>query len=100
MSETHEPAEEVRSAAGNIFDLRNVIAVLFLVYGLALFVIGLADTTEADLAKTGGIHLNTWTGAAMLVSAIFFGVWARLRPLQPPTQEELDAAAADGPVGH
>jgi hypothetical protein len=87
------------SSAANLFDLRNVIALLFLGYGLVLLVVGVADTTEADLAKTGGIHLNTWTGAAMLVTAVVFGLWAKMRPLIPPTAEEL-ASARPGPRAH
>lgn len=103
MSETRESEshdEVVHSSAASLFDLRNVIAVLFLGYGLVLLVVGIADTTAADLAKTGGIHLNTWTGSAMLVAAVFFGVWARLRPLIPPTPEELAEAETAGPGGH
>ena len=100
MSESPEAAEHiVHSSATNLFDLRNVIAVLFLGYGLVLLVVGITDTTPADLAKTGGIYLNTWTGAAMLVTAVVFGLWARLRPLVPPTEEEMAAAKA-GPPGH
>jgi hypothetical protein len=100
-SESHPEAGdgETLSSAANLFDLRNVIAVLFLGYGLVLLVVGIADTTEGDLAKTGGIHLNTWTGAAMLATAVVFGVWARLRPLIPPTAEE-PAEAGNGPGGH
>jgi hypothetical protein len=92
VSESHD--EVVHSSAANLFDLRNVIAVLFLGYGLVLLVVGITDTTSADLAKTGGIYLNTWTGAAMLVTAVVFGVWARLRPLAPPIEEEVAAATA------
>jgi hypothetical protein len=36
----------------------------------------------------------------MLVAAVFFGVWARLRPLIPPTPEELAEAETSGPGGH
>jgi hypothetical protein len=91
--------EVVHSSAANLFDLRNIIAVLFLGYGLVLLVVGVTDTTAADLAKTGGIYLNTWTGSAMLVTAVVFGLWAKLRPLIPPTPEEL-AEAGNGPGGH
>jgi hypothetical protein len=83
-----DETEVVHSSATSLFDLRNVIAVLFGGYGLVLLVVGLVDTTEADLAKTGGLHLNTWTGAAMLVMAVVFVLWARIRPLRPPTPEE------------
>jgi hypothetical protein len=96
VSESYD--EVVHSSAANLFDLRNVIGVLFLGYGLVLLVVGITDTTPADLAKTGGIYLNTWTGAAMLVTAVAFGLWARLRPLVPPTEEEMAAAKAAPPA--
>ena len=95
-AESHD--EVVHSSAANLFDLRNIIAVLFLGYGLVLLVVGVTDTTAADLAKTGGIYLNTWTGAAMPVTAVVFGLWAKLRPLIPPTPEEL-TETGNGP-GH
>ena len=101
MSQSHHDAaheEVVHSSAANLFDLRNVIAVLFLGYGVVLLVVGVTDTTPDDLAKTGGIYLNTWTGAAMLVTAVVFGLWARLRPLVPPTEEEIAAAEAAPPA--
>jgi hypothetical protein len=94
-----DETEVVHSSATSLFDLRNVIAVLFAGYGLVLLVVGLFDTTDADLAKTGGLHLNTWTGAAMLVLAVVFFLWARLRPVRPPTPEEV-AEARSGPPGH
>lgn len=99
-ADTHdEHGEEVHSSSASLFDLRNVIGVLFAGYGLVLLIVGLADTTEADLAKTGGIHLNTWTGAAMLVLAALFFLWAWLRPLRPPTPEELTETKS-GPPSH
>lgn len=91
--------EVTHSSATSLFDLRNVIAVLFAGYGLVLLIVGLFDTTETDLAKTGGLHLNTWTGAAMLVLAAAFYLWARLRPMRPPSPEEV-AEARSGSPGH
>jgi hypothetical protein len=87
---TPEPADAPPSAAATLFDLRTIIAVLFAVYGVALLLIGLFGTDEADRAKSGGLNLNIWTGAAMLVLAVLFFGWARLRPLRPPVPEETD----------
>jgi hypothetical protein len=71
------------SAASQLFDLRTVIAVLFGVYGIVLTVMGLF-TGEAELAKAGGININLWSGIGMILAAVFFLVWVRLRPLVPP----------------
>ena len=89
------------SAAANLFDLRTIIAVLFLVYGLVLLIMGLVSTDEADRMKTGGSNINLDMGIGMLVVAVLFGVWVLMRPLKPPTPEQLaEAAADDRPAGH
>ena len=85
MSE-HEHHAISESAASQLFDLRTVIAVLFGVYGVILTVMGLFFTSDAELAKAGGIAINLWSGLGMLVVAAFFVLWARLRPLVPPGQ--------------
>jgi hypothetical protein len=57
-------------------DLRGVTAVTLFVFGVLLLGQGIFGTTEADLAKTGGIHLNTWTGAVLVVVAGLFALGA------------------------
>ena len=82
-----------------LFDLRSVIALLFAVYGLVLTVMGIAGTTEAELAKAGGIDINLWTGIVMLVVAVGFGLWVYLRPpvVAAPAERADDEAR---PAGH
>jgi hypothetical protein len=85
------------STLAALFDLRSVIAVLFGVYGLVLTVLGALGTSQADLDKAGGIHLNLWTGIGMLVLAAGFALWVRLRPpVLPPASEVADANARPG----
>jgi hypothetical protein len=72
------------SAASQLFDLRTVIAVLFGIYGIILTVMGLFFEDEAQLAKAGGIDINLWSGLVMIVVAVLFVLWVRLRPLVPP----------------
>ena len=59
-----------------IFDLRVLIGAVFVIYGIALGVAGLFDG-PADLAKSGGLPINLWTGAGMLALGVFFLLWAR-----------------------
>lgn len=75
MTEKNPP-----SAAGSLFDLRTVIAVLFGVYGVILTLLGLFGGSPEELAKSGGIDINLWTGIGMLVVAAIFVTWQRLRP--------------------
>jgi hypothetical protein len=77
-------AVDAPNAASTLFDLRTVIAVLFGVYGLVLLGIGLWGTDATERAKSGGLNLNLWTGLAMVVLAVLFAAWARLRPVVPP----------------
>ena len=79
--------DAVPSAAASLFDLRTVIAVLFGVYGVVLTIMGVIVSDPAQLAKSGGINLNLWTGIAMLIIAAIFFAWVRLRPPLLPTSE-------------
>ena len=91
----HRATEEAPSAASQLFDLRTIIAVLFGFYGICLTIMGFFEGPEG-LAKAGGINLNLWSGIVMLIVAALFLLWARLRPLVPPS----GAVDADGPPMH
>jgi prolipoprotein diacylglyceryltransferase len=72
--------EEVHSAAATLFDLRTVIATLFGVYGILLVIIAFTTTTQAQLDKAAGIHMNMWAGVIMIVVSVVFIAWVRLKP--------------------
>ncbi|MDN5915008.1 MAG: hypothetical protein L0I76_07855 [Pseudonocardia sp.] len=92
--------EPVSTTASSLFDLRNVIALLFGVYGIVLTINGIVSGNDpANLAKTGGSNLNLETGIAMLVIGALFVVWVLTRPLKLPTPEEI-AEQDDRPSGH
>ncbi len=92
----HTATEEPPSASSQLFDLRTIIAILFIFYGVILTIMGLFFETPADIAKAGGLNLNLWSGLAMVVVALLFYLWARLRPLEPPTAP----ADPDRPPAH
>ena len=73
MADTHR---------AGLFDIRTIIGALMGVYGLILLLMGLFGDPETD--KTGGTNANLWAGLAMLVVAVVFLAWARLRPLRVP----------------
>jgi hypothetical protein len=93
------PPAEATSAASRLFDLRMIIALLFVIYGAVLLVMGFVDTSDADIDRAGGINLNIWAGIGMLLVSGLFALWVWLRPLKLPTAEEL-AEAPSGPPGH
>jgi hypothetical protein len=80
MTEKDPPTTEPRSAASSLFDLRTVIAGLFGVYGVILTLLGLFGGSPEELAKSGGVDLNLWTGIGMLIVSGIFVTWQRLRP--------------------
>jgi hypothetical protein len=70
-----------RKHTAGAFDVRNVIAGLIGLYGIVLVVLGLVGNSPADEAKTGGWNANLWSGIVMIVVALVFVVWTRLRPV-------------------
>jgi hypothetical protein len=77
---TAENGSGEKHAAG-AFDVRNVIAALIGFYGVVLVVMGLVDDGAHALKKTGGFNANLWVGLAMVVFALIFALWSRLRPI-------------------
>ena len=79
MSTTDNGSGEKHAAGA--FDVRNVLAALIGFYGVVLVVLGLVDTGDDALEKTGGFNANLWVGLAMIVFALAFALWSRLRPI-------------------
>lgn len=80
-------------------DLRRVIGALFVVYGVLTTFMGIIDPTT-DTAKSGGLHINLWSGIAMLVAAGLFFLWDRLAPVPAEdivaSAEEVEVKKAEG----
>ncbi|MDQ3785825.1 MAG: hypothetical protein M3422_01100 [Actinomycetota bacterium] len=74
------------------FDIRLIIALLTGVYGLVLTVLGLFVTSDAEIEKSAGVNINLWAGLALLVVALLFVSWARLRPLRIPVHHEEETS--------
>ena len=86
---------EQRQHAAGAFDVRNVIAGLIGFYGVVLVVMGLFADTAAERAKTGDVNANLWSGIVMVVFALAFALWTRLRPVvvEQPRREDDDTDA-------
>jgi hypothetical protein len=82
VSETTSRAER----AANLFDLRRIIAGVFLVWGVLLVILGLTDS-EQEANKAAGININLWAGIGMLIVGAIFLVWALTRPLGTELRE-------------
>lgn len=89
MSSEQSTFAGTKAHRAGAFDIRNVIAILMGIYGVVLvvcsFVLDPGMNPDESMQKSAGDNL--WTGIAMLVVALIFGLWARLRPIVVPDHE-------------
>ena len=79
MSDTGQ--KESNSASKRLFDLRWLIAGMFVIYGIVLSITGIFDS-QAEIDKAAGVRINLWTGIGMFIVGLVFAAWARWRPLR------------------
>ena len=91
--------QQPRAHQAGAFDVRNVIAALVGFYGVVLVLMGLFSDSPDDRAKTGDFNANLWVGIAMIVFAVVFALWSRLRPVVVDPGADI-AGDEDRPVGH
>lgn len=92
MSSNTDKAAATKGAG--MYDIRNFIGLLLLIYGVVLTLMGMF--ADPELEKTGGINANLITGIGLLVAGGVFMLWAKLKPVV------VDASAppSDRPSGH
>ncbi len=99
MSTTANSRGSKRTHRAGAFDMRNFIAGLIGIYGIVLVIYGIIGSSETQLKKTGHVNINLWAGIGMVLVAVFFAVWARLRPVIVAEDPEA-VDDGDRPVGH
>jgi peptidoglycan/LPS O-acetylase OafA/YrhL len=96
---SQETGDAQRPHKAGAFDVRNVIAALIGFYGIVLLLVAVFGDDESE--KTGGVDANLWAGLGMLVFAIAFALWSRLRPVVvAPGHEGDDITGGDRSRGH
>jgi hypothetical protein len=83
-----------RIKKANLFDLRRIIAGVFVTYGLLLTVLGLFDS-QKEIDKAAGVNINLWAGLGMLVFGLLMLTWALTRPL---SEEISEGGPESGPM--
>jgi hypothetical protein len=82
-----ENTSETGAHKAGLFDIRFVIGALMGLYGVILLITGFF-TSDKQLARADGFNVNIVGGIAMIVTAVLFGLWARLRPIVVPEHVE------------
>lgn len=81
------------------FDLRRILGALFVLYGVIVTILGIANNAS-DMKQTGGIAINLWTGISMLVLGGLFFLWDRLAPVPEAdilkSLESIDEERSEG----
>ena len=89
----NETGKSTEGHRAGLFDIRFVIGALMGLYGVILLITGLF-TSDSQLARADGFNVNIVGGIAMIITAVLFGLWARLRPIVVPDHVEQQ----DGPA--
>ncbi len=92
---THDTEAPHKAGA---FDIRVFIASLIGIYGVVLVLVGLFGTSDSQLAKSDGVHINLYAGIGMVVVSAGFLLWARLRPVVVPEHVESEPSTPSGPA--
>jgi hypothetical protein len=82
-----------RKQTAGAYDVRVFIAGLIGFYGIVLVLVGLFGSNADDKSKTGDVNANLWSGLVMVLVALAFAVWTRLRPVVVDEQALAEARA-------
>ena len=86
---TKSTGTEASASAARLFDARRMIGGLFVIYGVLVTAAGILDGDGAK-EKAQGIDINLWAGLGMLALGLFFLVWLRLSPTDPPQTDDQE----------
>ena len=84
-----------RGSGPRVFDLRFVIGLLFLIFGVMVTTAGLFASQE-EIDQAAGINISLWTGISMLVLSGGFFLWLVKAPVEiPHSRAEIQAEHLD-----
>lgn len=88
------PKAQRPAAKADLTDIRVIIASALGLIGLFLLITALVATGADQLAKTGGINGNLWSGLGLLGVAVVMGIWWRIDPAGGASQHGEDHEAS------
>ena len=88
---------EGRAHKAGLFDIRTFIAALLGFNGVVITLMGLFGDQATSANQEPPININLWAGLGLIVAAVVFETWKRLRPVKvvepPPGSDEAPRAA-------
>jgi hypothetical protein len=98
MSANEQGTTAEKKVKAGALDVRVIIGGLLGLFGAVLFVTGLVKGSgSGNPPHADPDHLNLYVGIGLLVAAIVFIGWSRLRPLLVPVEEgTVEAKRAGG----
>ena len=89
--------KEGRERKAGLFDIRTFIGALLGFDGVVILLMGLFGDHSTSSEAAPPININLWAGIGLIVAAIVFETWKRLRPVKvvepPPGSDEAPRAA-------
>lgn len=79
MSDRQDTTRKPRRHAAGLFDIRAIIGALLGIYGVILVLTAIFGGTGTGAPDKD--HANLWVGIILLAAGVFFGAWAKLRPV-------------------
>lgn len=94
---TDEPTPPAVPKHARMLDLRFVIAVMFVIFGVLVTGTGLTASPD-EIEQAAGINISLWTGLGLLGLAAFFGLWLLRVPPDVPQGHEAGSgeSGSDG----
>ena len=81
-----------------LFDIRTFIAALLGFDGVVILLMGLFGDQSTSADQSPPININVWAGLGLVIAAVCFETWKRLRPVKvDPSQLPHDD---DRPPAH
>lgn len=90
--------EDATVQTAGAFDIRNFIGVLLGIFGIVLTLAGAFGFTPDEAERTGGVDANLWTGIGLIVAAVAFLVWAKVRPIRIVADPDDATGTEAGPA--
>ncbi|MDO5746442.1 MAG: hypothetical protein Q4P66_02105 [Actinomycetaceae bacterium] len=79
-------------------DIRTVIGTVLIIFGVYLLFCGMFANGPEEMAKTGGINANMYSGLALFLAGLIMWIWAYFAPDGGKSPEDVSLEKAPSSV--